>query len=125
MIESQLRKQPAEHKGQDDPFDANHLMNGLLVTGLVSLGLVFTPTFVAVPVLVALAFACGRIGGRDAGNASVAVGSLMYGYAITEPHFRWAIDNDHDVVLLVVLFAASMATAELGARLRLRKPSRA
>jgi len=122
MTRSQLRKPREEPSVRDDPFDANHLFNGLVVTGLVGLGLVLTPTLVAVPVLVALAFACGRIGGRDAGIASVAVGSLMYGYAITEPHFRWAIENDRDVVLLFVLFFASLAAAEIGTRLRRRKP---
>jgi K+-sensing histidine kinase KdpD len=107
---------------QDDIFDANHLLNGLVITALVSLGLVWTPTVVAVPTLVLLAFLCGRLGGRDAGLASVAVGSLMYGYAITKPHFHWAIENDRDVVLLFVLFFASIAASEIGARLRLRGP---
>ena len=124
MTRSQLPKLREALLVRDDPFDANHLVNGLIVTGLVGLGLVLTPTFVAVPVLVALAFACGRLGGRDAGIASVAVGSLMYGYAITEPHFHWSIENDRDVVLLFVLFFASIAAAEIGARLRLRTPRR-
>jgi K+-sensing histidine kinase KdpD len=124
MTRSQLPKLREAPSARDDPFDANHLVNGLVVTALVGLGLVLTPTFVAVPVLVALAFACGRLGGRDAGIASVAVGALMYGYAITEPHFHWSIENDRDVVLLFVLFFASIAAAEIGARLRLRTPLR-
>lgn len=108
----------------EDPFDVNHMVNGLVATAVVSLGLVLTPTFVAVPVLVLLAFVCARLGGRDGGIASVAVGSLMFGFAITKPHFKWTIENDRDVVLLFVLFVASLAAAEVGARLRLRKPSR-
>jgi K+-sensing histidine kinase KdpD len=107
----------------EDPFDVNHLVNGLLVTGIVGLGLVLVPSGIAVVVLVALAFACARLGGRDAGTASVAAGSLMFGFAITEPHFRWAIESEHDVVLLFVLLFASLVASEIGVRLRLRAPS--
>src|ERR671919_224380 len=73
--------------------DADHLVSAALVTGLIGLGLVRVPTPIAVPVLVALAFVSGRLGGRDAGLGSVAVGCLMYGYAITEPHFVWEIES--------------------------------
>jgi hypothetical protein len=72
MTRPQLRRRRAQLPLRDDPFDANHLVNGLIVTTLVSLAPVLAPTLVAVPVLVALAFACGCIGGRDAGMASVA-----------------------------------------------------
>lgn len=109
---------------QEDLFDAGHLFNGMLVTALVGLCLVIAPTPVAVPVLVVLAFACGRLGGRDAGIGSVAVGSLMFGYAITEPHFVWEIENNRDIVLLIVLFFGSLAASEIGARLRLRTRDR-
>ena len=44
----------------------------------------------------------------------------MFGYAITEPHFVWEIANRHDQALLVVLFVASFAASEIGARVRVR-----
>jgi len=100
--------------------DADHLLSAALVAGLVGLGVVWVPTPSAVPVLVVVAFPCGRTGGRDAGRGSVAVGSLMYGYAITEPHFVWEIDSGRDEVLLIVLFVASLVAAEIGTRLRRR-----
>lgn len=105
----------------DEPFDASGLFSALVVTGLVGLALVLVPTPVAVPVLVAVAFACGRLGGRDAGLGSVSAGALMFGYAITEPHFVWDIDSRRDVVLLIVLFVASLAASEIGARMKHRK----
>ncbi len=108
----------------DDLFDAGNLLNGSLVTVAVGLGLVLAPSPVAVPVLVALAFACARTGGRDVGLGSVLAGSLMFGYAITEPHFVWAIENSHDIVLLIVLFFGSLAASETGARRRLRARAR-
>lgn len=104
----------------DDRFDADHLMSGIFVTAAVGLALVVGPTAVAVPVLVVLAFVCGRLGGRDAGLGAVATGSVMFGYAITEPHFVWEIANRHDQVLLVVLFVASFVAAEVGTRMRQR-----
>jgi K+-sensing histidine kinase KdpD len=106
-----------------DVFDGNHLMNGLLVTVLVGLALVPTPAPFAVAALVVLAFACGRLGGRDAGMASVTAGALMFGYAITTPHFRWAIENQRDVVLLLVLLATSTVAAEIGAHRRVHQLS--
>jgi K+-sensing histidine kinase KdpD len=108
----------------DDAFNADHLVSGIFVTAAVALALVFAPTGVAVPVLVALAFACGRLGGRDAGLGSVAVGSLLFGYAITEPHFVWEIESRTDQVLLIVLFVASLVASEVGARLRLARRTR-
>src|SRR5262245_42841180 len=96
-------------------------MNGLVVTVAVSLGLVLAPAPVAVAVLVVLAFACGRLGGRDAGMASVAAGALMFGYAITVPHFRWAIENDRDLVLLLVLLVAATIASEIGAHRRVHQ----
>jgi K+-sensing histidine kinase KdpD len=90
----------------------------------VAFALVFAPTSVAVPVLVVLAFACGRLGGRDAGLGSVAVGSLLFGYAITEPHFVWEVESHLDQVLLIVLFVASLVASEVGARLRLARRTR-
>jgi Domain of unknown function (DUF4118) len=110
---------------RDDLFDADHLMGGIFVTAAVGLALVLVPTGVAVPVLVAVAFACGRLGGRDAGLGSVAVGALLFGYAITQPHFVWEIESGVDQVLLVVLFVASLIAAELGARRRLNALRRA
>jgi hypothetical protein len=109
----------------DDRFDADHLVSGIFVTAAVGLALVFVPTGVAVPVLVALAFACGRLGGRDAGLGSVATGSALFGYAITEPHFVWEISSRTDQILLVVLFVASFVAAEAGARLRVKAARRA
>jgi K+-sensing histidine kinase KdpD len=110
----------AEHPMPYERFDADHLLSAALATGLVGLGLVWVPTPIAVPVLVVVAFLCGRIGGRDAGLGSVAVGCIMYGYAITEPHFVWEIESGRDEVLLIVLFVASLAAAETGTRLRRR-----
>jgi K+-sensing histidine kinase KdpD len=110
---------------RDDLFDADHLMSGVFVTAAVALALVLVPTGVAVPVLVAVAFGCGRLGGRDAGLGSVAVGSLLFGYAITEPHFVWEIESRTDQLLLVVLFAGSLIAAEMGARRRLQALRRA
>jgi K+-sensing histidine kinase KdpD len=109
-----------EHPMPYERVDADHLLSAALVTGLVGLGLVWVPTPIAVPVLVVVAFLSGRVGGRDAGLGSVAVGSVMYGYAITEPHFVWEIESGRDEVLLVVLFVASLAAAEIGTRLRRR-----
>jgi K+-sensing histidine kinase KdpD len=101
--------------------DADHLISAAVVTGLIGLGLVWVPTPIAVPILVAVAFVSGRLGGRDAGLGSVAVGSLMYGYAVTEPHFVWEIESARDEVLLVVLFVVSLAASEIGTRLRRRR----
>ena len=105
----------------DDVFDANGLITALVVTALVGLALVLVPTLVAVPVLVAVAFACGRLGGRDAGYGSISAAAFMFGYAITEPHFVWEIQSQRDVVLLIVLVIASLAASEVGARMRRRK----
>jgi K+-sensing histidine kinase KdpD len=105
----------------DDVFDANSLITALVVTALIGLALVLVPTLIAVPVLVAVAFACGRLGGRDAGFGSISAGAFMFGYAITEPHFVWEIQSQRDVVLLIVLFIASLAASEIGARIRHRK----
>jgi K+-sensing histidine kinase KdpD len=104
----------------DELFDVSALISAVVVTVLVALGLVLVPSGIAVPVLTALAFACGRVAGRDAGLGSVSAGALMFGYAITEPHFVWEIDSDRDVVLLIVLFIVSLVASELGARLRHR-----
>jgi K+-sensing histidine kinase KdpD len=104
----------------DDGFNADHLVSGIFVTTAVGLALVLVPSGAAVPVLVALAYACARLGGRDAGLGSVATGSIMFGYAVTEPHFVWEITNHHDQILLVVLLVASFAASEVGARVRLR-----
>ena len=102
-----------------DRFDADHLMSGIVLTVAAGLALVLVPSPVAVPVLVGLAYACGRLGGRDAGVGSAATGSFMFGFAITEPHFVWEMANGHDQVLFVVLIVAAFAAAEVGARLRL------
>jgi K+-sensing histidine kinase KdpD len=110
----------AERPMPYERFDADHLLSAVLATGLVGLGLVWVPTSIAVPVLVAVAFLSGRLGGRDAGLGSVAVGCIMYGYAITEPHFVWEIESGRDEVLLIVLFVASLVAAEVGTRLRRR-----
>jgi K+-sensing histidine kinase KdpD len=110
----------AEHPMPYERFDADHLLSAALATALVGLGLVWVPTPIAVPVLVAVAFLSGRLGGRDAGLGSVAVGSIMYGYAITKPHFVWEIESGRDEVLLIVLFVASLVAAEIGTRLRRR-----
>jgi K+-sensing histidine kinase KdpD len=109
----------------DDVFDLSGLITAIVVTILVGLALVLVPSGVAVPVLTALAFAFGRLAGRDAGLGSVSTGALMFGYAITEPHFVWEIDSDRDVVLLIVLFVASLVASEIGARLRHRSRARA
>jgi K+-sensing histidine kinase KdpD len=110
----------AERPMPYERFDADHLLTAAVVTGLVGLALVWVPTPIAVPALVVVAFLCGRLGGRDAGLGSVAVGCLMYGYALTEPHFVWEIESGRDEVLLVVLFVASLVVAEIGTRLRRR-----
>ena len=104
----------------DDRFDGSRLLNGIVVTAAVGLALVLVPAPVAVPALVLVAFACGRLGGRDGGLGSVATGSFLFGYAITEPHFVWEIENGRDEALLVALFVASLLAGELGVRLRRR-----
>lgn len=104
----------------DDTFDAGHLVAGVVATGAVSLALVPAGTPVAVPVLVVLAYLCARLGGVDAGLGSVATAGFMFGWAITEPHFVWEIENTHDQVLLIVLFVASLAATALGSRMRRR-----
>jgi K+-sensing histidine kinase KdpD len=120
LVSAGLAPQGQEADVLDDRFDADHLVSGIFVTAAVGLALVFGPSGLAVPVLVALAYACGRLGGRDAGLGSVAAGSVMFGYAITEPHFVWEVANRHDQVLLVVLFVASFAASEIGSRARVR-----
>jgi K+-sensing histidine kinase KdpD len=110
----------AERPMPYERFDSDHLLTAAVVTVLVGLGLVWVPTLIAVPVLVVVAFLSGRLGGRDAGLGSVAVGCLMYGYAITKPHFVWEIDSGRDEVLLIVLFVASLVVAEIGTRVRRR-----
>src|SRR5262245_48577063 len=110
----------AERPMPHERFDADHLLSAVLATGLVGLGLVWVPTSIAVPVLVAVAVVSGRRGGGDAGRGSAAVGSLMSGYAITEPDFVWEIESGRDEVLLVVLFVASLVAAEVGTRRRRR-----
>jgi K+-sensing histidine kinase KdpD len=110
----------AERPMPYERFDGDHLLTAAVVTALVGLGLVWVPTPIAVPVLVVVAYMSGRLGGRDAGLGSVAVGCLMYGYAITEPHFVWEIDSGRDEVLLIVLFVASLVAAEVGTRRRRR-----
>jgi K+-sensing histidine kinase KdpD len=108
----------------DDVFNGSSLITAAILTVLVGLALVLVPSPVAVPVLVLVAFACARVGGRDAGLGSVSVGALMFGYAITEPHFVWEIERSRDVVLLIVLFVTSLAASETGARRRSRRHSR-
>jgi K+-sensing histidine kinase KdpD len=53
--------------------------------------------------------------------AEATAGALMFGFATTEPHFRWAIESDHDIVLLMVLLVASLAASEFGAHRRVRR----
>ena len=108
-----------------DRFDADHLLSGVVLTVAAGLALVLVPSPIAVPVLTALAFACGRLGGRDAGIGSAATGAFMFGFAITEPHFVWEMANGHDQVLFVVLFVAAFAASEIGARLHLQAARRA
>jgi K+-sensing histidine kinase KdpD len=108
----------------EDRFDADHLMSGIFVTAAVGLALVWAPTGVAVPILVVVAYLCGRLGGRDAGLGSVATGTMLYGYAITEPHFVWEIAERTDQILLVVLFVAALVAAEVGARVRIQAARR-
>lgn len=107
-----------------DRFDADHLLSGVVLTVAAGLALVLAPSPVAVPVLIALAFACGRLGGRDAGIGSAAAGSFMFGWAITEPHFVWEMQNHHDQVLFVVLVVAEFVASEVGARRRLHAAAR-
>ncbi|HET8621544.1 MAG TPA: DUF4118 domain-containing protein [Acidimicrobiales bacterium] len=102
----------------NEPFNASGLITAIVLTVLIGLALVLVLSGVAVPVLVVVAFACGRLGGRDAGLGSVSAGAFMFGYAITEPHFVWEIESSHDVVLLIVLFVSSLVASEVGARLR-------
>lgn len=103
-----------------DRFDADHLLSGVALTVAAGLTLALVPSPVAVPVLVCLAYACGRLGGRDAGIGSAAAGAFMYGWAITEPHFVWEMANHHDQVLFVVLVVLAFVASEVGARARLR-----
>jgi K+-sensing histidine kinase KdpD len=108
----------------EELFNGGSLATAIVATVAIGLALVLVPTLVAVPVLVAVAFACGRLGGRDAGIGSVSAGAFMFGYAITEPHFVWEIENRRDDVLIIVLFIASLLASEVGARLRARSRAR-
>lgn len=107
---------------RDDVFDADRLMTGIVVTVAVGLALVYVPSGLAMTVLVGLAFVCGRLGGRDAGLGSVAAGSFMFGWAITQPHFVWEIESTHDIVLLIVGFVAATVASEIGTRARSHRP---
>ena len=109
--------------GEPEVPEASHLLAGVAATGAVSLALVAAPTTVAVPVLVVLAFACGRLGGLEAGLGSVSVAGFMFGWAITEPHFVWEVQSGRDQVLLIVLFVASLVAALVGARRHRRHPA--
>ena len=108
----------------EDIFNASGMVSAIVVTALIGLALVLVPSGIAVVVLVLVAFACSRLGGRDAGFGSISAGAFMFGYAITEPHFVWEIESSHDVVLLIVLFVASLAASEIGARLKVRQRAR-
>lgn len=114
----------AHTEAQVELFEAPHLASGIVVTALVSLALVLAPTGVAVVVLPALAWACARAGGIDAGLGSMSTGGFMFGWAITEPHFVWEIQSGTDQALLLVMFAASAAAVALGTRERRRAAAR-
>jgi len=107
-----------------DLFEGQHLVGGIVVTAAVSLGLVPLSTGVAVVVLPVVAWACARLGGLDAGLGSVSVGGFMFGWAITRPHFVWEIESGVDQVLLLVLFASSIAAVVWGVRGRRRGAAR-
>jgi hypothetical protein len=105
----------------DDSFNTDHLVGAAVVTAAVAVPLAFISTTVGVVVLIALAYVCARLGGRDAGLGSVGAGTFMFFWAATEPHFRLEIANTRDVVLLVVCFLGSLVAQEVGTRAYRRK----
>lgn len=108
-------------EARPDTFSTGHLAAGAVVTVIIAVPLAFVSTTIGVVVLIALAFVCARLGGRDAGLGSVGAGTFMFFWAATEPHFQLEIANSHDVVLLIVSFAGSLVAQEIGTRLYRRQ----
>jgi hypothetical protein len=60
-------------KVRDDTFSGYHLTVAAVVTTVLAVPLAFISTTIGVVVLVGLAFACARVGGRDAGRHRTAL----------------------------------------------------
>ncbi len=104
----------------NDTFSADHLVSGAVLSTIVAVPLAFISTTIGVVVLIGLAFACARVGGRDAGLGSVGAGTFMFFWAATKPHFQFEIASARDVVLLIVCFVGSLIAQEIGTRLHRR-----
>lgn len=107
-----------------DPFSAHHLVNAAVIATIVAVPLAFVATTIGAVVLIALAFVCARVAGRDAGLGSAGAGTFMFFWAATTPHFQLEIDNTRDVVLLVICFVGSLLAQEIGTRLYRARPVR-
>jgi K+-sensing histidine kinase KdpD len=71
-----------------------------------------------IPVVAAIA---SWYGGRDVGAVSAVSGGIWFGFAHTEPHFHWEIDERADVILTLAVLVAGVLASELAdARRRLR-----
>ncbi len=108
----------------EDSFNADHLVSAIVITTVVAVPLAFISTTIGVIVLIALAFVCARVGGRDAGLGSAGAGTFMFFWAATKPHFQFEIASTRDVVLLIVCFLGSLVAQEIGTRLYRREHAR-
>jgi K+-sensing histidine kinase KdpD len=106
----------------------------LLAASLGSLGLLFLSMFLVPlrdflgPPNVAIILLVGvevlaLLAGRQGALLGALVAALSFDFFFTEPYLRLVIDDPQDIITTVLLFAAGIATAELGA-LRVRRALR-
>jgi K+-sensing histidine kinase KdpD len=63
------------------------------------------------------------LAGRQGALLGALIAALSFDFFFTEPYLRLVIDDSHDIITTVLLFAAGIATAELGS-LRVRRALR-
>jgi K+-sensing histidine kinase KdpD len=108
----------------DRVFAASLGSIGLLILSmfLVPLRDVLGAPNVAIILLVAVQ-GLAIIAGRQGAILGALVAALSFDFFFTEPYLRLVIDDTHDIITTVLLFAAGIATAELGS-LRVRNALR-
>jgi K+-sensing histidine kinase KdpD len=110
---------------EDQPILAASLGSlGLLVLSmfLVPLREVLGPQNVAIILLVGVEV-LALLAGRPGALLGALVAALSFDFFFTEPYLALVIDDTHDIITTVLLFAAGIATAELGT-LRVRRALR-
>jgi K+-sensing histidine kinase KdpD len=97
---------------------------GLLVLSmfLVPLRDLLGPQNVAIILLVGVEV-LALLAGRPGALLGALVAALSFDFFFTEPYLTLVIDDPHDIITTVLLFAAGIATAELGT-LRVRRALR-